>query len=128
MEKAKPTQPAPQPAPKHHTGEKGHHTVNPSPKPAVKKSTKGMCESHMHRYVEIQAADGYCYDGIVEYVDDEWVCLAVPGSVEPMRGYFPSPFFPPFGGGFSPYRPRRFNRMVLPIAGLAAISPLPYYW
>nr|WP_239617668.1 hypothetical protein [Cohnella mopanensis] len=92
-------------------------------KPVAKVVTKSLCESHMHRYVEIQAADGFCYDGIVEHVDDEWVCLAVPGCVEPMRGFFPQqPFYPPY------YRPRRFNRLILPLAGLAAVSLLPYYW
>ncbi|MFC4599350.1 hypothetical protein [Cohnella hongkongensis] len=96
--------------------------------PAAKKVTKSMCESYMHRYVEVQAADGFCYDGIVEHVDDEWLCLAVPGSVEQMRGFFPPLFYPPFGGGFYPFRPRRFNRLILPLAGLAAISLLPYYW
>jgi len=133
MEKAKLTpQPAPQPAPKpaQEHAPKGHHGSHPMPmpKPVAKNVTKKTCESHMHRYVEVQAADGFCYDGIVEHVDDEWLCLAVPGSVEPMRGFFPPPFYPPFGGGFYPYRPRRFNRLILPLAGLAAISLLPYYW
>ena len=129
MEKAKPMPyPEPQPAqkPVQHA-DKGQHGYHPVPKPA-KKVSKAMCESHMHRYVEVQAADGFCYDGIVEHVDDEWLCLAVPGSVEPMRGFFPPPFYPPFGGGFFPCRPRRFNRLILPLAGLAAISLLPYYW
>lgn len=86
--------------------------------------TKALCVSHMHRYVEVQAADGYCYDGIVEHVDDQWLYLAVPGAVDELRGWFPyAPFYPPFG-----YRPRRFNRLVLPLAGLAALSLLPYYW
>ncbi|RKP55617.1 hypothetical protein D7Z26_08330 [Cohnella endophytica] len=96
-------------------------------KPSTHKITKSQCESHMHRYVEVKAADGYCYDGIVEHVDDEWLCLAVPGSVDLMRAFGPYPPFSPFGP-FSPYRPRRFDRLVLPLAGLAAISLLPYYW
>ncbi|MFB9280061.1 hypothetical protein [Cohnella cellulosilytica] len=132
MEKAKPMpQPAPQPAQKSvQQAATGHHGYHPAPahKPVGKKVTKSMCEAHMHRYVEVQAADGFCYDGIVEHVDDEWLCLAVPGSVEPTRGFFPPPFYPPFGGGFYPFRPRRFNRLILPLAGLAAISLLPYYW
>ncbi len=128
MEKTKPTpQPTPQPAPKptQEHAAKGQYAVHMMPQPTAKKVTKQMCHSHMHRYVEVQAVDGCCYDGIVEHVDDEWLCLAVPGSVEPMRGFFP--FYPPFGGGFYPYRPRRFNRLILPLAGLAAISLLPYY-
>jgi len=102
-----------------------HHKPNIAAQPAAKKISKAHCESLMYRYVEVQAVDGYCYDGIVEHVDEEWICLAVPGSVEPMRAFFPHP---PFGGPFFPYRPRRFNRLVLPLAGIAAISLLPYYW
>jgi hypothetical protein len=101
--------------------------TEPIAQPTMKKITKPLCESHLHRYVEVQAADGCCYDGIVEHVDDEWLCLAVPGAVDDMRGLFPSPFYPPYGP-FFPYRPRRFNRLVLPLAGIAALSLLPYYW
>lgn len=91
---------------------------------ATQAPSKSVCQAHMHRYVEVQAADGYCYDGIVEHVDDQWLCLAVPGAADPMRGFFPPPFFSPF----SPFRPRRFNRLVLPLAGLVGLSLLPYYW
>ncbi|MFC5532119.1 hypothetical protein [Cohnella yongneupensis] len=93
--------------------------------PAAQAPSKALCLSHMHRYVEVQAADGYCYDGIVEHVDDQWLCLAVPGAVDPMRGFFPPPpFYPPY----APFRPRRFERLALPLAGLVALSLLPYYW
>lgn len=101
---------------------------NPAAQFEVKKVTKSYCESHMHRYVEIQAVDGYCYDGIVEHVDEEWICLAVPGSADQLRGFFPPPpLYPPYGP-FYPYRPRRFNRLILPLAALAALTLLPYYW
>jgi hypothetical protein len=97
--------------------------------------SKSLCESYMYRYVEVEGADGQRYDGIVEQVDDEWLCLAVPGSVEPTRGFYPSPGYPhyphyPYApyGGYYPYRPRRFNRLVLPLVGLTAISLLPFYW
>ncbi|WP_027088279.1 hypothetical protein [Cohnella panacarvi] len=92
--------------------------------PMAHKPNKEACLSYMHRYVEVQAADGYCYDGIVEHVDDQWLCLAVPGAVDQMRGFFPGPFYPPF----APFRPRRFNRLVLPLAALTALTLLPYYW
>jgi hypothetical protein len=97
----------------------------PDNKLAAQKATKSICESHMHRYVEAQAADGFCYDGIVEHVDDEWLCLAVPGAAEnQMRG-----FYSPYSqyGSYYPYRPRRFNRLALPLAGLTGLSLLPYY-
>ncbi|MFC5405123.1 hypothetical protein [Cohnella soli] len=136
MEKTKPTQPA-----AHHHKQPNEPVVQPAApmpaqmpysmpaakptaKSAASKISKETCLAHMHRYVEVQGADGFCYDGIVEHVDDEWLCLAVPGAVDHMRAFFPGGGF----GPFFPYRPRRFNRLVLPLAGLAAISLLPYYW
>jgi hypothetical protein len=118
----KPNYPVVQPA--------ADHMHKPSTQQAHPKVSKSLCESHMHRYVEVQAVDGYCYDGIVEHVDDEWICLAVPGAVDPMRGFFPSPSFHPFSQftPFSPFRPRRFNRLVLPFGSLVSMSALPYYW
>jgi hypothetical protein len=132
MEKIKLTKPETMPMPQpqapltnlpmaHHHHHHMHKQANQS---VDKKVTKSYCESHMHRYVEIQAVDGYCYDGIVEHVDEEWICLAVPGPVDQLRGLFPPPLYPPFG----PYRPRRFNRLILPLAALVTISLLPYYW
>jgi hypothetical protein len=91
-----------------------------------KKETKKLCEAHLHRYVEVKLADGSHYDGIVERVDDHWLFLAVPGAVEQMRGYFPGPFYPGYGP-YYPYPPR-FSRLVLPLAALAALTLLPYYW
>lgn len=94
-----------------------------------KNQLKQMCESHMNRYVEAKMADGTNYDGIVEHVDDHWLVLAVPGTVEPLQGY-----------GWGAYRmtdfdyrtmypyPRRYARLVLPLAALAELKPLPYYW
>lgn len=103
-----------------------------------------LCEQHMHRYVELHAADGRRFDGIVEYVDDHTVCLAVPGAYPDPRTYdpgthpdsrafFPGPFFPGpfFPGPFFPgpfFRPRRFIRFGFPLAGLLGLSLLPYYW
>ncbi len=132
MDKIK-TGPVKQPLPKEVTITQpvAHHMHKPVKQPEAKKVTKSFCESHMHRYVEIQAADGYCYDGIVEHVDDEWICIAVPGSVDEMRGFFPPPpLYPPYSpfGPYYPFRPRRFSRLVLPLAGLLALSLLPYYW
>jgi hypothetical protein len=96
------------------------------------KERKKLCDAHMHRYVAVKMADGSLYDGIVEHVDDHWVCLAVPGAAaQPARAFFPVPFYGGFGpwgyGGFYPF-PRRFRRLVLPLAALLALSLLPYYW
>ena len=102
---------------------------------------KRLCERHMHRYVELHAADGRRYDGIVEYVDEHTVCLAVPGAYHDprefsdSRAFFPGPFFPGFGYpgfgygfGYPFFRPRRFARFAFPLAALAGLSLLPYYW
>jgi hypothetical protein len=135
MEKIKLTQPAAQPTHK----KANYPVVQPAAaadymhKPSTlqahahPKVTKSLCESHMHRYVEVQAVDGHCYDGIVEHVDDEWICLAVPGSVDQMRGFFPSPYFQPFSPftPFSPYRPRRFPRLVRPLGSWVSMSAQP---
>jgi hypothetical protein len=92
--------------------------------PAAQAPTKAHCQTYMHRYVGVHAADGCFYDGIVEHVDDQWLHLAVPGAVDPMRGFIPfSQFYPPY----APYRPRRFERLSLPIAGLRGMTLLPYY-
>jgi len=100
-----------------------------------KKAARQLVQTHMHRYVGVKMADGNCFDGIVEHVDDYWVCLAVPGSVEPTRAFFPGAGFAPFapggfGFGFGPFHPfpRRFGRLVLPLAALTTLSLLPYYW
>ncbi|WP_372662888.1 hypothetical protein [Cohnella sp.] len=128
MEKIKLTEPV-----THHMPKKEIHPVAnkqhvPVAQPVAKKVSKGHCESHMHRYVEIQSVDGFCYDGIVEHVDEEWICIAVPGPVDEMRGFFPYPPLYPSYGPYYPYRPRRFNRLILPLASLIALSLLPYYW
>jgi len=109
-----------------------------------KMEAKKLCMDHLHRYVGIQMKDGNVFDGIVEHVDDDMVYLAVPVGPEtavpyanqapnvmpspnmpiaPMRGFFPGfGFFPYFG-----YGRRRFNRLALPLFGLAALALLPYY-
>jgi hypothetical protein len=91
-----------------------------------KKSLKDHCSAHMHRYVLVQTHDGWCIDGLVEYVDDQYVCLAVPcgGSIGwDNRAFLPYPGLYPY-----PYYPRgRFYRQVLPLAGLLALSLLPLY-
>ncbi|GLX69171.1 hypothetical protein [Paenibacillus glycanilyticus] len=89
-------------------------------------SLKEHCSSHLHRYVLAQTHDGWCIDGIVEYVDDQYLCLAVPcnGSLSwDSRAFMPYPGLYPY-----PYYPRgRFYRQVLPLAGLLSLSLLPFY-
>jgi len=97
-------------------------------------SMKQHCHEHMHRYVLARTKDGWCTDGFVEHVDDEYVCLAVlcegPGRDD--RAFGPYPYF---GTPFArpplypyPYYPRRyFARQVFPLAALLGLSLLPFY-
>ncbi len=94
---------------------------------------KKWCGEHMHRYVLAQTKEGWCCDGFIEYMDDEIVCLAVPCGM----GDWEDRAFVPFGGGRPPfgfplypypYFPRRrFTRQVFPLAGLLALSLLPFF-
>lgn len=96
-----------------------------------KHEAHGLCREHMYRYVWVQVADGSAVDGIVEFVDEDHVYLAVPvrpgNEVNDQRGYLPysaSGFYPPY---FNPYYPGgRFRRAVVPLAALLASSLLPF--
>lgn len=98
-----------------------------------------MCEQHMHAYVLLQMKDGTETDGIITGIDHENVYVAVPTGGEAQREMRNDPSDerqfgyhyggPPFGGGYYGGgfygRPRRFNRLIIPLAALAAISLLP---
>jgi hypothetical protein len=97
-----------------------------------------LCEKHMHTYVLAETVDGNKIDGIITGVDEECVYLAVPITGSGYRDYgdfrgAPGFGYPGYGYGFPgygygfPHRPRRFNRLILPLAGLTAISALPWY-
>ncbi|WP_164669482.1 hypothetical protein [Virgibacillus doumboii] len=100
------------------------------------------CKNHMHSYVLIEMNDGAKVDGIVTGLDDEYVYVAVPigeGNDYPENnhpyGYQHRQFgyggygygygYPGYGYGYRPRR--RFNRLVLPLAALTALSVLPWY-
>lgn len=94
-----------------------------------------ICSKHLHRYVFVQLKDGSTYDGIVIDVDVEHVHLAVPlSNVEPLELRAVSGY--PFHGGIGyghpgfgyPGYPRRFYPLALPLAALAGITLLPYFW
>ncbi|GAB6990670.1 hypothetical protein [Paenibacillus pini] len=111
---------------------------------------KELCVKHVHRYVRVWMLDGTAHDGFVESVDEDKVCLAVPIGHELMplhhhqhhqgcgcghhdgyrqgdsRGFYPG-YYPPYGGYGYPYGRRRFNRLILPLAGLTALTLLPYF-
>lgn len=110
------------------------------------------CKNHMHAYVLIETTDGKKHDGIITGLDEQHVYLAVPigeyrdeerqykhgpsyGSYGP-GGYGPGGYYGyggyggpgGFGGGFGGFfPPRRFERLVLPLTALAALTLLPWY-
>lgn len=102
------------------------------------------CKNHMHAYVLIEMNDGQKYDGIITGLDEQHVYLAVPvgdmrsdernfnyGSSYGGSYYGGGPGYGGYGGGY-PYQggyfpPRRFERLVLPLAALTALSLLPWY-
>lgn len=98
-----------------------------------------MCKRHMHSYVLVETTDGLQTDGIITGVDEENLYLAVPleqneaaqmqGNPNPSPNQFGRyPYYggPGFGYGFGRPR-RRFRRLIIPLAFVAALSLLPWY-
>lgn len=100
-----------------------------------------LCKNHMHSYVLVEMTDGSKIDGIITGLDDEHVYMAVPitdHELDQQSPYymqqsgqrqfgFPG-YGPGYGYGYPGYGPpRRFRRLVLPLAALAALSILPWY-
>ncbi|MCU6707667.1 hypothetical protein M6D81_03000 [Paenibacillus sp. J5C_2022] len=86
---------------------------------------KKICQQHMHRYVLVQTAEGWC-DGFVEHVDDDMVYLAVPCGSDGMD----ERVLYPYGGPIYPYPyypRRRFFRRRFPLGALLALSLLPFF-
>ncbi|ALS27291.1 hypothetical protein IJ21_18900 [Paenibacillus sp. 32O-W] len=115
---------------------------------------KRWCHEYRHRYVLLRTKDGWCIDGIIESVDDQFVRLAVPTGggyvavhgndgrdvygpdVYDGAGYGPDyrAYVPYWGWGSPyglypyPYYPRgRFYPVVFPLAALLALSLLPFF-
>lgn len=106
-----------------------------------------VCRDHIHAYVLVELEDGSSIDGIITGLDHESVYLAAPielheqpshhqaGSHHRQYGYgYPGYGDPGHRGGpgYGPgygygYPPQRFNRFVLPLASLNALSVLPWY-
>ncbi|HLS35040.1 MAG TPA: hypothetical protein VK061_02260 [Bacillota bacterium] len=108
-----------------------------------------ICKKHMHAYVLAEMTDGSKIDGIITGLDDDYVYFAVPkGCAENdqrqfygggyQSGYHGGGFGGGYGGygpgygygygpGFGGYPGQRFERIVLPLAAIAAISLLPWY-
>lgn len=110
-----------------------------------------LCKKHMHAYVLAEMTDGTKVDGIITGLDEEYVYFAIPingfettsqGAGDHPRqfgghgyggGYGPSGGYgyPGYGyqgyGGYGGHQGGRFQRLVLPLTALAALSLLPWY-
>src|SRR5690625_640929 len=98
-----------------------------------------LCKNHMHAYVLAEMVDGTTVDGIITGLDDENVYFAVPIDHLDQSSQKSELSYRQYGGGFGPgfgypgygypgygYPRRRFNRLILPLTALAALSILPW--
>lgn len=102
-----------------------------------------LCKEHMHSYVLAELVDGTKVDGIITGLDHEYVYIAVPLDAHEQQhpqahqhgsGSHQRFGYPGYGPGFGPgpgygygYPPRRFTRLVLPLAALVTLAALPWY-
>jgi hypothetical protein len=95
----------------------------------MKHEAHSLCKEHMNRFVRVQMQDGAVYDGVIENVDEEYVYMACPVRAdEEDARYLP---YPGVGYGFGypyGYHYPRYRRYGLPLAGLLALSLLPYWY
>lgn len=96
-----------------------------------------LCKNHIHAYVLAEMVDGTMVDGIITGLDDENVYFAVPIDYSDQSLHQTDSSYRQFWGGYGPgfgypgygfgYPRRRFNRLILPLTALAALSILPWY-
>ncbi|MGA9287300.1 MAG: hypothetical protein WBV93_03025 [Anaerobacillus sp.] len=79
-----------------------------------------LCKHYNHYHAKVRMQDGVEYEGIIMDSDDEHMSMMIPQEVEEPEGDAMSR---QFGG----YRYRRFGRFFFPLAGIAALSLIPYY-
>ncbi|WP_349410239.1 hypothetical protein [Pseudalkalibacillus sp. SCS-8] len=79
-----------------------------------------QCKKHLHQYVQCNMLDGKVYEGYVEKVDKQNLYLIVEVSYKKQPGGQQRKYmgFPDPGLGF--------QRIILPLHFLTAISHLPY--
>lgn len=111
------------------------------------------CEQHVNKPVYLQLQGNEGYSGVIEHVDDEHVYLLVPvdengqyihlselmGQMEhtshhmmrqypyyyqPYPNYYGGGYGHGYGYGYGYPRPYNWNRLVLPLAALTALSVL----
>lgn len=87
--------------------------------------TKDHCRRHMDQFVQITMSDGRSFHAIIIDVDDHNVTVLSVESSHPEHMHRDSNdnderFFGPRYPGF------RFRRLLLPLAGIAALSTIPF--
>jgi len=86
------------------------------------------CKRHMHSYVLIETTDGFRTDGILTGLDNKNVYLAVPVAEQERRKKSNrNTNSSQQIGHRAPFPPRRFRRIIIPLAVLATLTLLPWY-
>ena len=79
---------------------------------------KQLCQRYHSYHAKVKMQDGVEYEGIIMDSDDEHMCLMIPQEVEESEG---QEMERQYG------RYRRFGRFFFPLAGIAALSLIPFY-
>ncbi|WP_273852425.1 hypothetical protein [Guptibacillus spartinae] len=79
---------------------------------------KQLCQRYHSYHAKVRMQDGVEYEGIIMGSDDEHMCLMIPQEVEVSDEQ-------EMQRQFGPYR--RFGSFFFPLAGLAALSLIPFY-
>jgi len=87
-------------------------------------SIRDHCNRLMNFHVVVTMRDGSTFDGIIDSVDTDRVCILVGEDVMEQECDDQRQFFGGFG--FPRRRFRRFRRRFFPFGTLAAISLLPF--
>ncbi|WP_377891302.1 hypothetical protein [Alkalihalobacillus sp. R86527] len=100
----------------------GPNMPNPQVQGAMKELSgdmKKLCKKYNNYHANVRMSDGMEYEGIIMDSDSEHVSLLLPQEVEEEeteRQY-----------GYGRRRYRRYGRYFFPLAGIAALSLIPYY-
>ncbi|TKD68773.1 hypothetical protein [Pseudalkalibacillus hwajinpoensis] len=86
----------------------------------LKGDMKKLCNRYSQYHAKVKMQDGMEYEGILMDSDDEHMSMMIPQEVEEDEG-------PDMNRQYGRYRYRRFGRFFFPLAGIAALSLIPYY-
>ncbi|MGG1688037.1 MULTISPECIES: hypothetical protein [Bacillales] len=81
---------------------------------------KQLCKRYNTYHAKVRMQDGMEYEGIIMDSDDEHMGMMIPQEVEESEGQDTD-------RQYGRYRYRRFGRFFFPLAGIAALSLVPFY-